>query len=95
MATIWKFPLPILTGDIVEIEMPAGAQILCVQAQKNEGQIWAVVKPEKPKKMRKFKIIGTGNHFPEEEYLDYIGTFQQEHVPGFSFVWHVFEKVDG
>lgn len=87
MKTIWKFTLTITDGQ--RINMPAGAEILCVQMQGNQPQLWALVdlSEDNLTEMRAIEIHGTGNPIPGGQRR-YIGTFQQ-----FRFVWHVFERI--
>lgn len=91
MKSIYKFPIKRVT-DVVQIEMPVGAQVLCVQVQHETPCIWAIVDTEAATEPRYFEIYGTGNPLPDHldvEYdTKYIGTFQL-HEGG--FVGHVFE----
>lgn len=108
MKTVWKFPIPIaqINDDGDErftIEMPDRAEILTVQAQGNDAQIWAAVDTDRPKSARQFCLVGTGHVIPslppgvhayqyEARFYDtrYVGTFQ---VSGGAYVFHVFEYV--
>lgn len=83
--SVWKFEL---AGGIDKIEMPRGAQILCVQAQRDSPQLWALVDPNAPKVTRVFRTYGTGWDF-DATGLSYVGTFQ---LGGGSLVFHVFEQ---
>ncbi len=65
--------------------MPENAQILSIQCQGNEPQIWALVDTDKPTEERTFRIFGTGYELNGFEGA-HIATFQQP-----PFVWHVFE----
>lgn len=88
MKTIWKFPILLLVET--SVEMPKGARILTVQAQLDQPQVWAVVDPEAPREMRRFRWIATGR--PEEDYAFdgvYLGTVQ---LQGGGFVFHLFEE---
>ena len=86
---VWKFPL--VVDDVQIIEMPANAEILCVQMQGDVPCLWARVESSRPTEPRKILIAGTGH---EREDLwglaHYIGTFQ---VYGGKLVFHVFEDV--
>lgn len=88
MKTIWKFPLPELTGDI-SIRMPVGAQVLRFEHQVGTElpSIWALVDPENDVEDRQFSLFGTGHPVPDNG-LVHLGTCQ--HGP---FVWHLFEAV--
>ncbi len=84
--TIYKYNIPI--KDYFNIIMPIGSEILCVQAQNDEPQIWALVNIElKETEERYFKQVGTG-HLILDENLKYIGTFQ---LIERLFVGHIFE----
>ena len=86
---IWKFELEITDEQIINI--PIGAQIISVQAQRGEPCLWAIVNAEErcasPKKII---IHGTG-HAISEDAGNYIGTFQQMNG---DLIWHVFEGKD-
>lgn len=85
--TIWKFPLP-MTG-LPSIDMPGGAEILCVQTQGEQPAIWALVDPASPPRTRYFSVYGTGHSVdPAESVKSYVGTFQQARG---ALVFHVFE----
>jgi len=86
---VWKFPVKI--DDIIEIEMPVGAEVLHFDVQPDgfRGQpcIWARVDPEAPKEVRKFRFAGTG-HGLEDEVGKHVGSCQM--MEG-RLVWHLFE----
>jgi len=86
--TIWKFPLQI-DGD-TDIEIPEGAEILCLQTQYTTPAMWALVDPDGKKEMRRFIIFGTGHFIQRAEHYKYIGTFQQQNG---LLVWHLFEDL--
>jgi len=83
--TIWKFP--IIITDAVAVKMPAGAQVLSVQVQKEVVCLWAIVNPDNPMEDRRFRIYGTGNpcFSPANRF---VGTFQ---IYGGELVFHLFE----
>ena len=87
--TIWKFPLEVTDEQVVE--MPAGAQRLCVQTQGERLCLWALVDPDAPLMSRRFAVRGTG-HSIEGDSGTYIGSAQQ--MRG-ALVWHVFEMGEG
>lgn len=88
MKTIWKYSIPI--EDDIEIEMPHGAEILCVQMQGGEPRLWVLIDPEGLMTTRRFRLAGTG-HPIEEIGLKYIGSFQM--LNG-RLVYHLFEKIN-
>lgn len=83
---IYKYPL--MVHDEVTIMMPAGANVLCVQTQGGQAQVWAVVDAESAYEPRTFYVVGTGHPMPRDAGR-YVGTFQLE---GGSLVFHVFES---
>ena len=88
MKSIWKYPL-LNAKDHQTIQMPVGAQILCLQTQRDVPYLWVLVSPENPRRDRFIRIFGTGH--PVDDHsgrLKYIGTYQET-----AFVWHVFEAV--
>lgn len=89
MKTPWKFKL---TCFDQMVEMPEGAEILCIQTQDSVPCIWAVVDTTRPLTTRRFRTYATGQALPEApervEQLQHVGTYQ---IPGAGEVWHVFE----
>lgn len=89
---VYKYDLPI-TDDVIEIDMPVGAQILHLGWQPTNArqvQMWALVDPDPthPVQHRRFRIYGTGHPIPNPHELRHVGT-----VLTFDgqLVWHVFE----
>lgn len=86
--TVYKYPVPV--EDEFTLEMPCGSHILCVQTQRDEAQIWAIVEPAAEPEERRFALRGTGH--PVDDGLagsNYIGTFQ---LDGGTLVFHLFER---
>lgn len=77
--------------DVIEVEMPVGAEIIYFDMQAFEPSvrpcIWARVNSEAPKEIRKFRFAGTG-HPLEENVGRHIGSCQM--FEG-KLVWHLFE----
>lgn len=89
MKTIWKFELKMSSSE--RVQMPKGAEILCVQTQYGKPCLWALVNPEEKEKV--FRIIetcGTGHDIHELrfDFRKYIGTYQ---LHDGKLVFHVFE----
>ncbi|WP_037322845.1 DUF7352 domain-containing protein [Amycolatopsis thermoflava] len=82
--TVWKFPLNLI-GEPV-IPMPRGAQILTVQMQDGQPQLWALVDPAQPVERRRLFIVGTGQPMPTDA-ATYLATWQSG-----PFVFHLFEE---
>lgn len=84
MRTIYKYPLEIT--DIQSVEMPKGAQILCVQMQNGTPCLWAMVDPDRPMETRGVITIGTGHQCNADGYT-YVGTYR---IVQPVLVFHVF-----
>ena len=90
MLRIYKYTIPV--EDYFSLNLPAGAKILTVQAQRDEPQIWALVDPKQQSMVSlNFRIAGTGHDIVEtKDDLEYIGTFQ---LAGGSFIGHLFRII--
>ncbi len=84
MKTIWKYPVTM--GRWTQ-SMPVDAEILLVQVQHEEVQMWVLVDPDAIREGREFEVYGTGHSIPENSGK-FIGTFQLE---GGALVFHLFE----
>lgn len=91
--TIWKFNLEVT--DVQSVELPARHKLLTSQTQLGQLCLWAMVMPlgqdhlGRSKRKRKFRVVGTGNPFPDFREWRYLSTTQMG-----SFVWHVFVDLD-
>ncbi len=85
MRTVYKYP--IIATDYFQLELPQDAQILTIQTQHSEPQLWALVDTDALMETRRFRLAGTG-HPISDENLRYIGTFQ---LNGGTLVFHLFE----
>lgn len=83
-ASIYKYQLS--NGGATTIDMPIGAQILCVQTQDGFLCLWALINPSAPKESRRFEVYGTGWEMTSPPGK-YIGTVQEG-----PYVLHVFES---
>ena len=83
---IWKYEF---VANEATFQMPIGANILCVQSQRDTVCIWALVvtNPDFPAEERSFSVYRTRVQTPNDPGK-YIGTTQ---VFNGSFVWHIFE----
>lgn len=86
MKRIFKWTLAMVGEE--QIDLPTGAEILCVQMQGEHPQIWALCDPGQPKTSRTIVTYGTGHSIPDNPG-HYIGTFQL--FEG-KFIGHVFER---
>lgn len=88
MESIWKYPLRVTDSQI--IEMPAGAEILCVQVQHGKPVLYAKVKVSPGYQKAGVRIIthGTG-HKVREDVGEYVSTYQQHNG---DRVFHVFKQ---
>lgn len=82
---IWKQHVPI--ADSLTIEMPQGAQILCVQIQSGLPVIWMRVEETAPKVDRALRWRGTGHQ--ADDVGAYVGTIQSDDG---ALVFHLFDK---
>lgn len=82
---VFKYDLPV--ADVVELELPVGAQVLTVQAQGEVPRVWALVDEEAPLERRRFHVVGTGHDAGRTPAGGYLGTFQ---LYAGGFVGHVF-----
>jgi hypothetical protein len=87
MKTIWKYEAPI-SDPALTIEMPCGAQLLCVQMQHNSPCIWALVDSGEALEKRHFAWRGTGHRCDGLKPIGHVGTVQ---MLGGDLVFHLFE----
>lgn len=91
--TIFKYEIP--ATDKMSIEIPADAEILCVQVDQKTDKpcIWALVYPNNPKEERFFEVFGTGDEIRNDMGIErkYIGTFQSL---GGLLILHIFERIN-
>lgn len=88
MIAIYKYALTI--DDELPVDMPAGAEILCVQMQGDVPCVWAKVDSKAPTVRRWFRWRGTGH--PAEGVGVYVGTVQ---IMGARLVFHLFADREG
>ena len=86
MRVIWKYPLRIT--DQQTIKIPFGAEILGVQAQRDQPVLYALVEPTAKSIDTEILTFSTGQYFTEEN-IYYRGTYL---INNGSFVGHVFVK---
>lgn len=85
---VWKFPFRV--DDSFEVSMPAGAEVLHVEAQFETPCLWALVDPTAAKVLRRFRLAGTGHpiSIPPRREFKHVGTFM---LGGGSLVFHLFD----
>ena len=85
--TIWKQELRITDEQFVEI--PKGSELLTVQIQNGNPQLWFKCDPNAHRIFERIRIYGTGNPISsvDEQYL---ATFQ---IADDQLVFHVFVGV--
>lgn len=88
MQTIWKYPFQ--NTFIQTIDMPIGAEVLCIDRQHGNMCIWVKLIPHDKPVPRTFITYGTGHEMMPIKQK-YIGTFQ---VQGGTFIFHVFEALE-
>jgi len=86
MNAVYKYTLTM--DDWVTINMPRGAEPLCVQVQDGHPCLWARVDPSAPRVARNFRIAGTG-HDLGSDVGRHIDSFQMANG---SLVFHVFAE---
>jgi hypothetical protein len=87
MAVIWKSVLE--QSDVQEIEVPAGAEMLCAREQHGQVAVWYRCDPDAPKETRKLALCGTGHQAPSRDQSRYLGTAS---LHGGELIVHVFEQ---
>jgi len=73
-----------------ELILPADAEILSVQNQRDRPVMWAIHKPGEKKEVRVIRVITTGNGYQYPASLVYLNTVQ--FYDG-SLVMHFFEEL--
>lgn len=88
MRKVFKYELPM--DDYISVVLPKGADILHFDSQHQNQyfQIWALVDPDAPKEVRKFRIAGTGHPIEDDLKLRHIATAIT--LQG-QLVFHLFE----
>ena len=84
---IWKYAVPV--QDMITLMIPRNAQVLTVQVQHGEPQLWALVDPDNPPEQRTFRLAGTGHVIEGSvNIFSYVGTYQLDDG---ALVFHLFE----
>ena len=86
MLKVFKYPIPI--ADTFEIDMPGGAVVLHVDTQQGQPQLWALVSPEAPLILRRFRFAGTGHPIDANSRPAYCRTFKMRSD---ALIFHIFE----
>ncbi len=82
MMVIYKYTLQL--ADTSQLNLPLGAEVLCVKQQGRKFSLWIKCDPAAPAETRTFHVVGTGHDVPDgAEYIDTI-------LDG-AYVWHIFE----
>lgn len=82
---VFKYQLAVVDHQVVEI--PHGAELLCVQTQYGVPAIWAKVDDEHPEVGYDVFMVGTGHNASRTKGVKYLGSFQLQDG---RFVGHVF-----
>ena len=103
MRTIYRYLVPPdapfhqeLCGWLCEVSMPEGAKVIHVGTRPTgddgeaQGQIWALVDPDRAAVLRTFLVLDTGRVIPDG--WEYVGTFM---LMARSIVCHLFERSEG
>lgn len=84
--TIWKYELKV--ADLNNVELPKGANILCVQLQSGLPTLWVEVNIlESEKQVHVIETFGTGHKF-DSSPRRYIGTYQMQQG---ALVFHLYQ----
>jgi hypothetical protein len=84
MKKVFKYPTVVTDSQL--LDLPLGAQILCVQLQFGVPCIWALINDKEPMTSRTVFVRGTGQDMgPAAEDTTYIGTIQI-----YELVFHYF-----
>ena len=88
--SIFKFNLE--TTDSQTVIMPKGAEILTIQNQHEDAELWALVDSNAPLEERIIEIFGTGHpvHCDMGVERKYIATYQ---LSGGNYIFHAFERL--
>lgn len=89
MQRIFKYP--VLSTDIQTLNLPLGARILSVQAQKDNVFLWALVDDAETRlSSHTIHVVGTGNPPPFGIHkMTHLGTVQLYEG---ALVFHVFQE---
>ena len=88
MKRIFKYQLG--PKDLQIVEMPKGAEILCVQMQNNTPCVLALVDESLEKENRYIETFGTGHYIDNSNNRKYISTVQ---IFDGELVFHYFERL--
>jgi hypothetical protein len=80
-----------LSEEVSFFEIDSMAKILKVENQYGRPCFWALCDVRRKKSTRAFRLIPTGERFPDEA-LEYLGSILTEGFGG-SFVCHFFEQL--
>ena len=87
--SIYKYQLRVTSEQ--NLILPKGSEILTVQNQFEQAELWALVDTEtSEKEIRHIEIIGTGHPIDGNIQRRYISTFQ---IDGGNFILHAFERL--
>jgi hypothetical protein len=83
------FKYVLTQGALQTVDMPRGAELLCVQQQNSQSCLWALADGKRKTTKRMFILVETGQLLPyRDSDVDYIGTLLQD---GGNYVLHAFE----
>ena len=88
--TIYKYTLQ--TTDKQTVSLPKDAEILSIQTQFEEPQLWALVSLDNEIEERFIEIFGTGHEIHSDMGVErkYISTYQ---LSGGNYIFHAFERL--
>lgn len=87
MITVYKYPVT----TSFTLRIPVDAEVLSVQCQHGDPQLWVKLDTVAPSVERRFQVYGTGHEIhPEWAAAKFVGTFQMAQG---GLVFHLFEAV--
>ncbi len=85
---VFKYPISVKYSDTVVLSLPLGAQLLHVDCQHNQWNLWAMVDDQcNVFEDRSVRVAGTGHELSDAK-LRHINSFLME---GGRLVFHAFE----
>lgn len=93
---IWKFPID-PQGEFV-VKAPTSLRVLSTGVQGGQPFFWASLNPKDPEYIFKFRVVMTGEDFPDDvadpDFWRFHGTLQLMSGIG-PIVIHLFQKIPG
>ena len=94
--TIWKYDLPAPAHNPAHgtftfgLHMPVGAEIVCLDKQRDEPRLWVLLNPDITEREHQNFIVAATGQMVHDATL-YIGSWQMEEG---AKIWHLFKYVE-